>query len=253
MHILEAHNIVVGYPKANKTVLKQDLLTMNQGQLICLMGPNGVGKSTLMRSLAGLQSLISGEVRVTGKKINILTPKAQARIRSWVHTLQIISASVPVSEVIAMGRAPYTNWMGKLSSKDNEIIAAAISATNLKKLAENKFSQLSDGEKQKVMIARALAQDTPLMFLDEPTAYLDISNRISIMQLLKDLAHKQNKAILLSTHELQMAFEYADMIWLMGNEKNIFLDTPEQMIHKGLLHQVFTNLPQSFLSGSEKN
>jgi ABC-type cobalamin/Fe3+-siderophores transport system ATPase subunit len=185
------------------------------GQLVCLLGPNGSGKSTLLRTLAGLQSPLEGMVQITGIDAGKLKPAQLAKKISLVLTDPVRFSNLTVYSLVALGRYPYSSWLGILSETDKAIIAWAIEATGIEGFLQRKVTTLSDGESQKVMLARALAQDTPLMMLDEPTAHLDLPSRIQLMQLLHQLARQTNKGILISTHELDLAMQVADEVWLL--------------------------------------
>lgn len=227
---LQTSHLSVGY---GKHVLLEDLnLFMRAGYLICFMGPNGIGKSTLIRTLAGLQKPLSGN-------ITLPTSAEVQRQLSVVLTDKISSVNMTAFDLISFGRYPYLNWNIKLKSEDRDIIQKAIEQVHLEKLVDKRLYELSDGQLQMVMIARALAQDTPVIILDEPTAHLDLNNRVEIMKVLQALARKTNKAILIATHELDLALQMADEIWLTGKDKNIVTGIPEDLILKGTFDDVF--------------
>lgn len=214
-------------------------LKLYAGKLVCLLGANGAGKSTLIKTLAGIQVPISGQVIISGKQINKLSPQELATKLSLVLTETVRSGNLNVYSLISLGRFPYTGWLGNLSEEDLSIINFAIGAVNLSAFTTRKVDELSDGEKQRVMLARALVQDTGLIILDEPTAHLDIPNRISLMGLLHNLSREQHKAILLSTHELDLALQIADEIWLFDGHGNLITGTPEELVMNDHFSSVF--------------
>ncbi|WP_229254384.1 ABC transporter ATP-binding protein [Dyadobacter sp. NIV53] len=206
---------------------------------MCLLGPNGAGKSTLMRTLAGLQPAISGGITIENQQLSELKPAELARKLSLVLTERIDSVNLTINEVVTLGRTPYTGWLGVLSSLDHEKINQALTATETFTYKHRKIHQLSDGERQKVMLARALAQDTNLIILDEPTAHLDLPSRVEIMHLLHTLARQTNKAILLSTHELDLALQAADQLWLMDQQGKMTAGVPEDLVLNGAFESAF--------------
>ena len=250
--LLHIDSLSIGYKKRKnqRQFIQQDLnLTVNKGEMICLIGPNGCGKSTLIRSIAGLQPSFSGEIYIGGKAISTQNNRNRALLLSLVLTDKVETGNLTVFDVVAIGRQPYTNWFGKLSPNDKDLVWNALEQVHLTSFAERYLHELSDGEKQRVMIAKALVQETPLIVLDEPTAHLDLPNRVEIMLLLKNLAKQTSKAIILSTHELDLALQIADTIWLMQQSKGIEVGTPEELISNGSLQQIFANCSFSF----EKN
>jgi iron complex transport system ATP-binding protein len=228
--VLKTISLTVGYPQNS---LFEDLnLELYAGQLVCFMGPNGVGKSSLIRTLAGLQNPLCGKVIVNDGAIN---PKLIA----VVLTDKITGSNMTVYELITYGRYPYLDWDVRLSNEDKSTIHQAIAYVNIEHLADRRIDELSDGQLQTVMIARALAQDTPIVLLDEPTAHLDLNNRVEIMKLLRKLSHVLKKAILVSTHELDLALQTADMIWLTGKNRNILKGLPEDLVLDGSFDAIF--------------
>lgn len=209
------------------------------GQLICLLGPNGCGKSTLLRTLSGLQLPLSGEVLVKGKEIGSYRFSELARLISVVLTENVRSSGLDVYSLIALGRYPYSGWTGQLTPADNTAIGLALSRTGTVDLTGRSIDTLSDGEYQKVMLARALAQDTSLILLDEPTAHLDLPSRIQLIRMLHRLAGETGKAIMLSTHELDLALQAADQVWLMDAMGQIQSGIPEDLVLNGALQRVF--------------
>jgi cobalamin transport system ATP-binding protein len=237
--VLTATNLSVGYtsPGMNKILFRDLNLHLDAGNLVCFMGPNGVGKSTLIRTIGGLQKPISGKISYASAD-----PEGKNKLPlavSVVLTDRITSANLTVRELITFGRYPHLSWTLKLAREDISIVEKAIDNLNISSLVDRKIYQLSDGQMQMAMIARALAQDTRLMLLDEPTAHLDLNNRVDIMNLLRRIAHQMGKAILVATHELDLALQTADLIWLTGNHENIGTGIPEDLVLNGSFDQVF--------------
>lgn len=189
--------------------------------MVCMLGQNGCGKSTLLRTIAGLLPPIGGEYRVS--KAGTLASNAQCIALVLTERLSVEKATV--HDVVAMGRYPYTSFLGGLTAEDEQIIAEALEQVGLAAETATFFNSHSDGEKQRILIAKALAQQTPIVLLDEPTAHLDLPNRIRILRLLRHLAHTKGKTILISTHELDLAIQLADRILLMTPGQGIRLDT----------------------------
>ena len=240
--LLETHDLAVGYPTGRKgtRVLAAGLnLRMNPGHLICLLGPNGAGKSSLLRTLSGLQKPLGGSVSILGKPISSLKPAALATRLSMVLTEKVQAGHLDVYTVIGLGRYPYTDWKGTLGEEDKKIVEEAMRLTGTEGFRHRLIHELSDGERQRVMIARALAQDTPLIILDEPTAYLDLPNRASLMRLLHDLSRQAGKAVLLSTHDLELALQTADDLWLLSGTGSMHTGAPEDLVLDGSFEAVF--------------
>jgi iron complex transport system ATP-binding protein len=230
--LLSAHGLSVGYNADDiENILFENLnLDLNQGELVCFMGPNGVGKSTLIRTLAGLHPPIAKSSSGT-----VFDPKKI----SVVLTDRVSAANMTVEELVTFGRYPYLDWNIKLNSNDAAFIDRAIELTHIQHLKSKKIFELSDGQLQMAMIARALAQDTPVILLDEPTAHLDLNNRVEIMNLLRKLCRSEEKAILVSTHELDLALQTADLVWLAGLDKKIMMGIPEDLVLDGSFDSVF--------------
>ena len=203
------------------------------------MGANGVGKSTLLRTLSAFQPRISGEIALLSRDIQDYSDKELSTIVGVVLTDKCEIRNMTVRELIGMGRSPYTGFWGRLGKEDKQIVEESISLVRIENLASRMVHTLSDGERQKVMIAKALAQETPVIFLDEPTAFLDFPSKVEIMQLLHSLTRSTNKTIFLSTHDLELALQIADKIWLMDREKGISTGTPEDLALSGYLSGFF--------------
>lgn len=240
-NILEMQNLQIGYAAhGNGQVVAEGLnLQLQKGELVGLLGPNGSGKSTLIRTMAHMQKPLGGRVLLEGTDLSELTIKEVATKVSTVLTDRVRIGNLTVYNLIAFGRSPYTGMMGRLRPEDREVVEWAISAAGLTDFVNRDIQKLSDGEGQKVMIARALAQDTPLILLDEPTAHLDLPNRVEIVRLLRKLAHDTGKAILMSTHELDLALKACDQVWLMDMATNVEYGTPEDLVLNGTFENVF--------------
>ena len=232
---LSVTNLAVGYADGQKrNVLFENLdLDLKPGELVCFMGPNGVGKSTLIRTLAGLQKPLT-PLPLTPERGEIDPKKI-----SVVLTDRVNAVNMTVHELVTYGRYPYLDWNIKLTDEDQKLIERAIELTRIQHLVSKKIYELSDGQLQMTMIARALAQDTPIILLDEPTAHLDLNNRVEIMNLLRNLSRKENKAILVSTHELDLALQTADLVWLAGRDKKILSGIPEDLVLNGSFDELF--------------
>lgn len=254
--ILFTRGLTIGYKTKNGVLeLEKDFNTkIYNGEIVCLIGPNGCGKSTLMRTIAGLQKPLSGDTFISEVDVKRMKPHQYAQLLSLVLTDKVNVGAMTVMDIVTIGRYPYTNFFAKLEPKDHQIIEQALDSVHLNDYKDRFFNELSDGEKQRVLIAKALAQDTPLIMLDEPTAHLDLPNRVEIMNILKRLAKETGKAIFLSTHELDLALQTADTIWLMNRDENMKSGTPEDLVLSGMFEHVFKSKAFTFdkLSGSFK-
>ncbi|WP_046246104.1 ABC transporter ATP-binding protein [Hymenobacter terrenus] len=234
--LLTAEDLTVGYFSSKKTprpVAQPVRLALWPGELVCLLGPNGAGKSTLLRTLAGLQPPLSGRLNLGGAALAGLSAAERARQLSIVLTDRVDAGNLTVQELVSLGRHPHTGWLGSLSAHDEAQVQAALTATGTSSFAQRPVGELSDGERQKVLLARAIAQDTPIVLLDEPTAHLDLPNRVALMRLLHRLARQTGKAILLSTHELDLALQAADRVWLLPADGVLHTGTPEDLVLSG--------------------
>lgn len=240
--VLTAHNLEIGYShsRKQKTIIASDLdLALQSGEMVCLVGPNGVGKSTLIRTLIGLQPALGGRLILQGKPIEKYSSKDLAKLVSVVLTGQVQVGAMKVRNLVGLGRFPFTGLFGAYSQKDEAVIQDALRMTGSEALNERFVHELSDGERQRVMIARALAQEPLLLVLDEPTAFLDLPGRVAIMHLLRDLAHNHGKAVLTSTHDLDLAMHIADRMWLMGKDGKIQQGAPEDLVLNGMFGTTF--------------
>ena len=238
---IQINDLSIGYHSKNDTKLVASHITTTiySGELTCLLGANGVGKSTLLRTLSAFQPRISGEIALLSRDIQYYSDKELSTIVGVVLTDKCEIRNMTVRELIGMGRSPYTGFWGRLGKEDKQIVEESISLVRIENLASRMVHTLSDGERQKVMIAKALAQETPVIFLDEPTAFLDFPSKVEIMQLLHSLTRSTNKTIFLSTHDLELALQIADKIWLMDREKGISTGTPEDLALSGYLSGFF--------------
>lgn len=239
-NILTASNLSIGYVTKKETIVITTNLNLNlqAGKLISLVGANGIGKSTLLRTLCGIQKPISGTIFLNKKDIQSFEPLALAQNLSLVLTEKLPPSNLTVFELIALGRQPYTNWLGKLSENDLDKVNQAMQLTQTEYLADKKHFEISDGQLQKTMIARALAQDTPLIILDEPTTHLDLLHKVSIFKLLKKLSQETNKCILFSTHDIDLAIQLSDEMVVM-TENDVIQNEPCNLISEGIFDKLF--------------
>ncbi|MDT0295651.1 ABC transporter ATP-binding protein [Mesonia ostreae] len=234
--ILTTRNLSIGYE--DKLVAKNINLNIHPGELIAVIGVNGSGKSTLLKTITKELEPTSGEVFLEDTALEKISAKEISEKISIVLTETHFSKNLSVKELIALGRHPYTNWLGVLSQQDKEAIYNAIELIDLQDLADRKCSSLSDGQLQKVMLARALAQDTPLIILDEPTTHLDLYHKAFVLKLLKKLSKTTQKAIVFATHEIDLALQLCDQIILI-NDGKVFQQTPEELIKQKHLEHLF--------------
>ena len=213
-------------------------MEIRQGELVGLIGVNGVGKSTLLRSLSGVQTMLEGAVSIMNTSLKDISPDELAQTISVVLTEQPISKNLSVTELIALGRQPYTNWIGTLSRLDKEKITEAISLVDINLLKDKRCFELSDGQLQKVLIARALAQDTPLIILDEPTTHLDMYHQAYVLKLLKKLTTETSKSILFATHEINLALQLCDKLIVMTKD-TVVTGTPDELMTEKVLSTIF--------------
>lgn len=242
-NILSATDISVGYhiKKKEKVVLSHLSLSLESSKLTCLFGANGTGKSTLLRTLSGVQPALCGTIMLyDNKNLNSLSRIELAKIISIVNTDYTAAGALSVDEVVSLGRYPYTGFFGVLSREDKKITDNAISSVGLTHLRNRHIATLSDGERQKAMIARALAQDTPIIILDEPTSFLDAASRIETLSLLKSLTREYNKAVLVSTHDISQSLAQADNLWLLTSDKKLICGKVADIIaEKSTLDRLF--------------
>ena len=244
---IKTTNLSIGYSSKKKiTTIASNLnITLPEANMVCLLGKNGIGKSTLLRTLTKVQPELNGSIYINSKNLSTLNNLELSKTLSLVLTERLPDSNLTVFELVALGRQPYTNWVGKLTEADLTIINDALEQTNTSHLAHTNYYQLSDGQLQKVLIARALAQNTNIILLDEPTAHLDIHQTIETFTLLKKLAAKFQKTVIISTHEINLALQLADVLWLM-TPNNFIAGTTEKLIENGSLNQLFESELISF-------
>ncbi len=235
--MLKISNLQTGFQHKKSPIILLESINfqVKKGELCIILGRNGTGKTTLLRTIAGLHTALNGNVEIDSKK----SEKQASKKMAVVTTERFRLSYFHVKDVVALGRYPHTNYFGNLKEKDKKTIQNAIELTNIKHLIHKPLAQLSDGEYQKVMIARALAQDTPLLLLDEPTAHLDLVNRIAIFQLLKKLSKENGKAVLCTTHEVELALQIADKIVLLTGEKQAHIGTAKQLVEQGHIENAY--------------
>ncbi|WP_460219570.1 ABC transporter ATP-binding protein [Psychroserpens sp. MEBiC05023] len=248
--ILETQQLAIGYTSKNNTsVIAENInIELKQGELIGLVGANGIGKSTLLRTLTTIQQPLNGNIILNGKSLGNYSGVALAKTMSLVLTEQLLSKNLSVYELIALGRQPYTNWVGNLTEKDISVINNCIEQTNISDLTHRKCYELSDGQLQKVMITRALAQDTNLIILDEPTTHLDMYHKAYILKLLQQLVKDTNKTILFSSHEIDLAIQLCNTMVVMTNN-SVISNSPCQLIEQGVFETLF---PEDLISFDNK-
>ena len=240
---LYIRNLTIGYKRKQGNLVVCDKLNaqINPGEMVCLLGENGSGKSTLIRTISGFQPALDGSGSIMGKNLFSLKEREIALLAAVVLTDRIDVPNATVEEMVSLGRSPYTNMMGKLTKEDKQIIAESINKCGIQHKAKEQLSNLSDGEKQKVSIAKALAQDTPLIILDEPTAFLDLPARVEIIQLLRNIAMTSSKSILMSTHDLDLAIQMADKLWLLPKGGPLITGSPEDLLLQDSFKRLFVD------------
>lgn len=232
--MISLHNLTVGY--GEKAILSDINQTLEPGRLVCLLGSNGVGKSTILRTLAGFLQPLAGEVLLDGKDLSSLSLSQRSKTVSIVLTERVEVPYMKVADLVGMGRSPYTGFFGTLTKEDKQIVGEAIEMVGISNLAERTIDTLSDGERQKAFLAKALAQQTPIILLDEPTAFLDFHAKISTLRLMQKLAHETKKIILMSTHDVEMALRLSDLLWIVQDGK-IRTGTTASLTESGILRQ----------------
>ena len=235
---VELRQLCIGYQSKNNTRVVADNINASilQGQLTCLLGANGVGKSTLLRTLSAFQPKLGGEKLIGGREIGNFTAAELSQTIGVVLTEKPEVRSMTARELVSLGRSPYTGFWGTCSKEDMDIVDAAMQQVGSSDLAERLLETLSDGERQKVMIAKALAQQTPVIYLDEPTAFLDVPSKVEVLLMLRRICLESQKVIFLSTHDLELALQVADCIWLMDKPSGgLFIGTPQELAEDGVL------------------
>ncbi|NDV14799.1 ATP-binding cassette domain-containing protein [Muricauda sp. TY007] len=235
-NIVSVTDLAIGYE--SKTVAERINFELETGMLCGVVGINGIGKSTLLRTLGGFQPKLDGNIKLKGQNLEKYTSSTLSKELSVVLTEQPASKNLTAQELIALGRQPYTNWLGTLTKEDKQQIQASLDAFLLDKLRNNKCHELSDGQLQRVLVARAMAQDTSLILLDEPTTHLDLYHKVQILKMLQELAHNKQKTILFTTHEIELAIQLCDRILILDGKNHPFGD-PCQLIEKKHFDRLF--------------
>lgn len=235
--LLQTTDLSIGH---GGRVLQEGIsIRLEAGSLTALLGVNGIGKSTLIRTLAGLRPAIAGEIHLSGQPLRHLSARMRARLVAVVLTGRPEMGALDVRTLVALGRQPWTNGLGRMTPGDRRSVAEAMERSGAQAFAHRSIGDLSDGEFQRVLIARALAQDTPILLLDEPTAFLDLTNRVAAIRLLHSIAHDLGRAVLFSTHDLQLALELGDGLILMREEGSVWQGTPRTVVAEGVLSAAF--------------
>ena len=234
---IQLRDLGIGYQTKQgvKTVAEHLNGAIRSGELTCLLGANGVGKSTLLRTLSAFQPKTAGEIIIEGRELDSYTDKELSRRIGVVLTEKPDVRNMSVRELVSLGRSPYTGFWGTYSKEDLQIVDEAIALVGIEALSQRMVHTLSDGERQKVMIAKALAQQTPVIYLDEPTAFLDYPSKVEVLQLLRRISRSAGKIIFLSTHDVELALQLADTIWLMSRGEEMAIGSPQQLAHEGIL------------------
>lgn len=241
-NIIVIDNLTVGYQEKNKIKIIANNISLNikRGSFVAIIGKNGIGKSTLLKTISKVLKQLNGSITINGKNINEYSYRELAKTISLVLTERLPESQLTVLELIALGRQPHTNWIDTLSKIDIEKIEWAIKETNLEKLRDNRIDELSDGQLQRVLIARALAQDTEIIILDEPTAHLDMHQTIKIFELLKKLTHKTEKTIIISSHEINLAIKTCDQLTILSKNK-IYSGTISTLMVENAFENLFSS------------
>ena len=244
---IRLHNVTAGYGR--QAVASGLDACLQQGELVCLLGANGAGKSTLLRTIGGVQPALGGQVLVDGEPIGVAGTGRMSRLVSVVLTERIDVPALTVRDLVGMGRTPYTGFWGNLRASDRHIVDEAMGLVGIAELASRQVQSLSDGERQKAVIAKALAQQTPVILLDEPTAFLDFPSKVETMRLLSRLAHGMDKTILLSTHDVELALQLGDVLWLM-DKRGLSIGSPACLAADGTVARYFACQGVEFVAES---
>ena len=253
--VIETSGLTIGYARKGKerNIIHNSLnLQLFEGELTSLLGLNGAGKSTLLRTICGFQPAIAGTININGRRLSDYSHSELSRIIGVILTERTNAGGITAGELVSLGRHPYTGFFGRLKTEDRRIVAESLESVGMEHKSTNYMSELSDGERQKVMIAKVLSQQCPIIILDEPTAYLDVTSRIETMSLLHRLAVEQKKAILLSTHDLDLAIQMSDCLWLQEKQRPIMCGTPEDLILSGSFGTFFNKKGIVFDSSTGK-
>lgn len=252
--VISASQLSIGFRRKGRTdkVLYSGLsFSLNQGEVVALLGANGAGKSTLLRTLSSVQPVLEGSLQLFGKPLGAYRERERSRLIGLVLTERILAGGLTASELVSLGRQPHTGFLGRLNREDERVVAESLSAVGMESKAGSYVAELSDGERQKVMIAKVLAQECPVILLDEPTAFLDVSSRIETMNLLHRIAVDQRKTVLLSTHDLEQALLLSDRLFILSRH-GFRCGVPEDLVFSGELEETFRREGISFdrLSGT---
>lgn len=240
--VLETKNLCLGY---NKVIYKEITTFADRGEIVAVVGPNGIGKSTLLKSISGIQSFRSGEILIDSKEISYYSHNRLAEKVSFVPSQSPRARNLSLFDMVSSGCYNRTNWLGQVGSNEMEFIYHTLERVGLTDFAGRDSSRLSDGEFQRATIARALVQESKIIFLDEPTAFLDIENKLTITRLLKEIAHEEARCVIFSTHDLQLAIKHCDRIWIMGRD-SFSHGNPQDLIEKGAFDTMFKDSPLKF-------
>ncbi len=243
INTVQLHSLTLGY--RDRLLFEGAEIGFGWGEFTALIGRNGTGKSTLLRTIAALARPLGGYITVEGRRLDAMTRREIAELISFVSTDEVRVENLKVSDVVGLGRAPYTNWVGSLTERDRAQVERALRLVGMESFSGKSMDTLSDGERQRVMIARALAQDTPIILLDEPTAFLDLPNKYEICLLLRELAHKEGKCIVFSTHDMSIALEMCDTIAMIEGGR-FYYGTTEMLIADGTLDRLFADTALAF-------
>jgi iron complex transport system ATP-binding protein len=242
--MLTTNGLAIGYRgrRGHPTVVASGInLRLAEGELVCLLGPNGAGKSTLMRTVAGMQPPLAGGVLIDGEDVHAMAARERARRLSVVLTERVSGGLLTAYTLVGLGRHPHTNWTGKLTERDHNVVRRALAQVGAEDLAHRYVGDLSDGERQRVMLARALAQEPRMIVLDEITAFLDLPRRVEVMRLLRALARENGLGVLLSTHDLELALRSADEVWLLPMGGRLIAGAPEDLVLSGAFEAAFAS------------
>ena len=237
MEVLKTRDLLIGYK--DEAILPPINVSLNEGDLIALIGPNGAGKSTLFKTLTAHINPIAGNIELLGKNLSSYSPKEKAKLIGLVLTSRPDDMFLKVFDVVASGRCPYTNFFGKMDENDLNIIHESLEIVGINELKDRYFDALSDGEKQKVMIAKTIAQNTPIIFMDEPTAFIDYPSKIELFSLMKMLTKEKNKTIIFSSHDLELLLRYTDDLWMISKKKELISGKKDELKNKGIVKEYF--------------